>query len=114
MNIVRRDAVAQRVWFKTRLASNEKDVVITLLHEKDNRKTDLVYTIDAENDIIKDIRFDVQKKTKGSLVFSLFQDIDHAGEEYSEPAVVPDSQITPRQSPGMLWLISLAQGNLAK
>ena len=114
MNIVRRDAIAQKVWFNTRPASNKKDVLITLLHEKDGRKTDLVYTIDAENDVIKDIRFDVQKKTKGSLVFSLFQDIDQVGEEYSEPTVVPDSQSTPRQSPGMLWLISLAQGNLDK
>ena len=89
-------------------------MVITLLHEEDNRKTDLVYTIDAENDIIKDIRFDVQKETRGSLIFSHLQDIDQGAEDYSEPAVVHEPQIALRESPGMLWLVSLAQGNLGK
>jgi len=114
MNLVRRDAVAQRVWFKTRLASNEKDVVITLLHEEDNRKTDLVYTIDAENDIIKDIRFDVQKETRGSLIFSHLQDIDQGKQEYSDPPAPHELDIQLQEGPGMLWLVSLAQGNLGK
>jgi len=114
MNLARRDAIAQQVWFKTRPASNKSDVLITFLHEKDGKKTDLVYTIDTENDIIKDIRFDVQKRTRGSLVFSFIQDIDRTSDGYSEPAVVHDSQIIPRQSPGMLWLVSLAQGNMGK
>jgi hypothetical protein len=56
----------------------------------------------------------VQKETRGSLIFSHLQDIDQGEREYSEPAAVHDSQITPQQAPGMLWLVSLAQGNLGK
>ena len=102
------------MWFKTRLASNEKDVVITLLHEKDNGKTDLVYTIDAENDIIKDIRFDVQKETRGSLIFSHLQDIDQGEQEYGDPPAPHEPDIPLQEGPGILWLVSLAQGNLGK
>ena len=89
-------------------------MVITLLHEEDNRKTDLVYTIDAENDIIKDIRFDVQKETRGSLIFSHLQDIDQGEQEYSDPPAPHELDIPLQEGPGMLWLVSLTQGNLGK
>ena len=112
MNIVRRDAAEQRVWFETRPASNQKDVVITLLHDNEGQKIDLVYTIDAENDIIKDIRFDIQRRTRGSLVFEYMSDVDGIGDEYSEPTVSGGQQLPAGQNPGMLWLVSLVQGSL--
>ncbi|MHC4118141.1 MAG: RNA polymerase sigma factor [Planctomycetota bacterium] len=112
MNTVRRDAAEQRVWFNTRPASNRKDVVVTLLHDNPGGKTDLVYTIDAENDLIKDIRFDVRKRTRGSLVFSHFQGIDQLGDEYSEPVVPDQPNIPLEEGPGVLWLVSLARGDL--
>jgi hypothetical protein len=112
INIVRRDAAAQGVWFETRPASNKKDVIVTLVHEEDYIRTDLVYTIDMKNDIVKDIRFDVQNRTKGSLTFSYLQDISEVDEEFIEPAILPGPQIRPQQSPGMLWLVDLARGGL--
>jgi hypothetical protein len=112
INIVRRDAAAQGVWFKTRPAGNKKDAIVTLVHEKDSIRTDLVYTIDMENDIIKDIRFDVQGRTKGSLTFSYLQDISEVGDEFIEPAISPDPQVRPQQSRGMLWLVDMARGHL--
>ncbi len=114
MNTVRRDAAEQRVWFKTRPASNKKDIVVALLNDNAGGTTDLVYTIDAENDLIKDIRFDVQKRIKGSLVFSHFQGIDAVGDEYVEPTVPDEPDMPLDEGPGVLWLVSLAQGNLGE
>jgi hypothetical protein len=112
INIVRRDATAQRVWFKTRPASNKKDVIVTLVPEEDYIRTNLVYTIDMKNDIIKNIRFDVQNRTKGSLTFSYLQDISEVDEEFIEPEIWPRPQMRPQPSPGMLWLVDLARGGL--
>jgi len=76
MNIVRRDAVEHRVWFETTPGSSKGDVVVALMHDNEGRKTDLVYTIDARKDIVKDIRFDVQNRTRGSLVFEHLNHLD--------------------------------------
>lgn len=114
MNIVRRDAAEKRVWFKTMPASNKKDVVVTLLHDKHRGKTDLVYTIDSENDLIKDIRFDVQNTVVGSLVFSHFQSVTRLGDQYVDPAVPEEPDIPREEGPGVLWLVFLAEGNLGK
>jgi len=112
MNIVRRDAVEQRIWFDTRVAPNMKDVVVTLMYDKGGLNTNLVYTIDAEKDILKDIRFDIQKQTRGSLVFEHISDIDGIGEKFKEPTVPHSETRGAEESPGMLWLISLVQGSL--
>lgn len=114
MDSVRRDAAEQRVWFETRPAANKRDVVVTLLHDDRGMKTDLVYTIDAEEDIIKDIRFDIRKKTRGSLVFEYIRDIDDFGDEYGEPTVYDGEQLSVDEKPGILWLVSLAQGSLGR
>jgi RNA polymerase sigma-70 factor (ECF subfamily) len=114
MNIVRRDAVRQRALFKTKPARNKKDVIVTLHYEDESPAIDLIYTIDMENDLLKDIRFDMQNKTKGSLIFSYLQDIDEVGNEFSEPAISNALQIHTQQNPGIRWLIYLAQGNLGK
>jgi len=114
MDSVRRDAAEQRVWFETRPAANKRDVVVTLMHDDKGMKTDLVYTIDAEKDIIKDIRFDIRKKTRGSLVFEYIRDIDDFGDEYGEPTVYDGEQLSVDEKPGILWLVSLAQGSLGR
>jgi hypothetical protein len=112
MNIVRRDAVEQRIWFDTRVAANMQDVIVTLVYGKDGFDSNLVYTIDAEQDIIKDIRFDIQNRTRGSLVFEHLSDVDGVGEKFREPAVSHSETLDAEESPGMLWLISLAQNSL--
>ncbi|UCE46931.1 MAG: hypothetical protein JSW47_15130, partial [Phycisphaerales bacterium] len=114
MNIVRRDAAEQRIWFDTRVAANMKDVVVTLMHDSGGLKTDLVYTVDAEKDIIKDVRFDVQKMTRGSLVFEYISDVDGIGDEYRQPTVPHGQQLHTEESLGMMWLVSLVQGSLGR
>jgi len=114
INIIRRDAVAERVWFQTRLAMNKKDAIITFYNKGERPGFELIYNIDLINDLIKDIRFDLQGKTKASLRFSYLQDIDEVGDEFIEPAISDDSRIPHKQSPGMLWLANMAMGSLGK
>jgi RNA polymerase sigma factor (sigma-70 family) len=112
-NIVRRDAAEQRIWFHSEWAPNEKDVIVDISDEEQQNKTDLIYTIDMENDIIKTITFDVNGQAAGSLIFSYIQDIDRLSGEFTEP-VIPAGSKPLAQNQGIKWLISLAQGNLGK
>ena len=113
-NIVRRDAAEQRIWFQSEWAANETDVIVVISHEEQQNSTDLIYTIDMENDVIKTITFDVNGQALGSLVFSYLQNIDQLANQFSEPAIPFGSQPAVQQSPGIRWLIHLAQGNLGK
>ena len=113
-DIVRRDAVEQRIWFQCERAPNETDVIVAIFHEEQQNSTDLIYTIDMENDLIKTITFDVNGQAQGSLIFSYIQSIDHLANEFTEPAISAGPKPPIQQSPGIRWLIYLAQGNLGK
>ena len=113
-NIVRRDAAEQRIWFQSEQATNETDVFVAISHEEQQNSTDLIYTIDMENDLIKTITFDLNGQAQGSLIFSYLQDIDQLANQFTEPAIPADSQPATQQSPGIKWLILLARGDLGK
>jgi len=109
-DIIRRDAAEERIWFQSERAQNETDAIVAIFHEEQQNNTDLIYTIDMENDLIKTITFDVNGQARGSLIFSYLQDI----EQVTEPAISIGSQSAIQQRPGIRWLIHLAQGNLGK
>ena len=111
-DIVRRDATEQRIPFKSEWAENETDAIVAIFHEEQQNSTDLIYTIDMENDVIKTITFDLNGQARGSLIFSYMQNIDQLANQFIEPAISVGSKITTQQSPGIKWLIHLAQGNL--
>lgn len=111
---VRRDAAEQRIWFQSERATNETDAIVVISHEEKQNSTDLIYTIDIENDVIKTITLDVNGRAQGSLMFSYLQDIEAAGDDFVEPVISTDSHSPIQQSPGIRWLIYLAQGNLGK
>ena len=67
-----------------------------------------------EKDIIETIRFKSGKINIGSLVFTYLQDIEQAGDEFIEPAMLERPEIPTRTGPGILWLVDLAQKNLGK
>jgi RNA polymerase sigma-70 factor (ECF subfamily) len=113
-NIVRRDAAEQRIWFESQWAENETDAIIVISHEGQQDSTDMIYTIDMENDIIKTIKFDVNGQAWGSLIFSYLQNIDQPANQFTEPTVDVDLQPSIQQSPGIRWLIHLAHGKLGK
>ena len=113
-NIVRRDAAEQRIWFQSERAENETDAIVAIFHKEQQDSTDLIYTIDMENDLIKTITFDVGGQARGSLIFSYLQDIDQLANQFAEPVISAGSQPAIQPSPGIKWLIYLAQGNLGK
>jgi RNA polymerase sigma-70 factor (ECF subfamily) len=112
-NIVRRDAAEQRIRFQSEWAPNETDAIVAISHKEQQNRTDMIYTIDMENDVIKTITFDVNGQARGSLIFSYMQGIDRSAGELTEPAI-PVGSLPTTQSPGIRWLIYLAQGNLGK
>jgi hypothetical protein len=112
-NIVRRDAAEQRIRFQSEWAPNETDAIVAISHKEQQNRTDIIYTIDMENDVIKTITFDVNGQARGSLIFSYMQSIDRSAGEFTEPAI-PVGSLPTTQSPGIRWLIYLAQGNLGK
>ena len=108
-DLIRRDAVEERLWFKTEQMENENTVIITL----DNREnTSLIYTINMEKDTVDDIRFIVNGTNTGALYFSYLQDISQAGNEFTEPVGTETSRIVIHEGPGILWLANLVYGNL--
>jgi RNA polymerase sigma-70 factor (ECF subfamily) len=113
-DMVRRDAAEQRIWFQSERATNETDAIVVISHEEQRDSTDLIYTIDIENDLIKTITFDVNSRARGSLIFSYMQDIDPLADEFTEPAITVGSHSPRQQSPGIRWLVQLARGNLGK
>jgi hypothetical protein len=113
-NIVRRDAAEQRIWFQSERALNETDAIVAIFHKEQQNKTDLIYTIDMENDVIKTITFDVNGQAQGSLIFSYLQDLQNTRDVFSPPAQPPGTPPPIQQSPGIRWLIHLARGNLGK
>ncbi len=111
-DVVRRDAVEQRVMFESEYAPNETDVIVRLYHDDQVGSADLDYTIDMENDLIREIGFVVNDQAKGSLMFSYLQNIGQVADEFTEPALPPSARPSIRQAPGILWLFRLARGNL--
>lgn len=111
-DIVRRDAAEKKIWFDTKRMDNENDLLVTLFLEEQNNNTNLIYTIDLEVDIVKEIGFEVQDEPKGTLTFTYLQDISGIGNEFTESVVSAVPEAPPRPSPGVLWLVHLAQGNL--
>jgi len=112
IDIIRRDATRRRVAFKTRPAGNEEEVIVSVYYEDKHVNTKLVYTIDMENDIIKDIRFKSRKMNIGHLVFTYLQGIEQARNNFVEPAISESPEAPTRSSPGILWLVDMAQGSL--
>jgi len=112
VDVVRRDAVKSRIRFDTTLADSGQDAIVSVLENGGNSNVELIYKIDLINDIIKDIRFKVDNRSAGSLVFSHLQDIADVDVNFIEPTLPDYSQRPQQKGPGMMWLIYLAQGKL--
>ncbi|MHC4646361.1 MAG: RNA polymerase sigma factor [Planctomycetota bacterium] len=113
VDIIRRDAAAERIRFETAPAGDDKDVYVTLFDEAGGVTTTLRYLIDLENDIVKKIGLAVDGRRAGELRFSYLQEIDGAGDEFSVPGFLIGKRTSVRETPGISWLVSLAQDRLA-
>jgi RNA polymerase sigma-70 factor (ECF subfamily) len=106
IDTVRRDAAQCRAPFETEYnkRKNRAQVALRLQHGT------LTYTIDMEKDVVEAIRFSMYSGREGELRFSYLQDMDEAGDEFSEPSIERSAGYG-RESPGILWLLSLVNGD---
>ncbi len=109
MDTVRRDAAARKIPFQTDRTPDGKDVLVTVAREQ----TKLVYTIDLETDVVKSIAFFVGDVPVGQLEFEYLQDLPETGGEFAVPRGI-GSRGSSSQDEGMLWLVKLADGTLAR
>ncbi len=102
IDVVRRDAAEQEVWFETRALRGREQVEVIL----DCQQVKLVYTIDMETDVIEEIIFSTSDGSQGELRFSYLQDIENVGSEFTPPRI-GRNRSAQHDSPGMLWLVKL-------
>lgn len=105
IDTVRRDAAKRQLWFETRQKPGDGEVEVILTCDS----VKLVYTIDLETDVVEKITFSSDTTGEGELRFSYMQDIENAGYEFTRPKV-RTSRGSRQNSPGMLWLVKLADG----
>jgi RNA polymerase sigma-70 factor (ECF subfamily) len=110
IDTVRRDAAEREIAFETELARDGREAEVVLFCEQGK----LVYTIDMQKDVVDKIAFSMDNGRKGELRFSYLQDISEAGSEFVGPRVRRSHRSERRASPGMLWLVQLAEGGLTQ
>jgi len=109
IDIIRRDAAQQRIWFDTDLSGNSRQVIVTLLGKGESKDIQIKYTIDIDKDIIESIRFKTGNRDAGLLTFVYLEQMGVAQNEFAEPVLPDDTAPARLDSPGMLWLFDLAQ-----
>jgi RNA polymerase sigma factor (sigma-70 family) len=102
IDIVRRDAAEQEVWFETKPSPDSRQVEVTL----NCKQVKLLYTIDMENDVVEKLIFEGSNGDEGELRFSYLQDIENLGNEFASPKV-KSYRRSQQDSPGVLWLAKL-------
>ncbi|MBW7990958.1 MAG: RNA polymerase sigma factor [Planctomycetes bacterium] len=108
IDIVRRDAAAQRVRFETKHTPGSRFAQVELFHEG----VRIIYNIDLETDVIDEITFSTDKGDKGNLKFSYIQTInDVIKGEFVSPNR-SQSRGASKSSSGLLWLVELVEGSL--
>jgi RNA polymerase sigma-70 factor (ECF subfamily) len=108
IDTVRRDAAEQRIWFETKHTPGSRFAQVELICEG----LRLIYKIDLEMDVIDEITFSTDQGDTGNLKFSYLQSIEGAGasEEFTPPR--PRRRKASKSSPGLLWLVQLAEGSI--
>jgi len=103
IDTVRRDAAEQRIRYETGYPPSGGNAQVVLTYEQAR----FVYTIDMEIDVIDRITVTRNDGGRGELRFSYLQDIDSPETEFTRPNVRSTPQ-TQQESPGILWLATLA------
>jgi hypothetical protein len=108
IDIVRRDAAAQRIRFETRHTPGSRYAQVELVCEGAR----IVYTIDMETDVIDEITISTDQGDRGNLKFSYVQEVS---EVIHGEFVYPDGSRgrgASKSGSGLLWLLQLAEGSL--
>ncbi|MBC8468120.1 MAG: RNA polymerase sigma factor [Planctomycetes bacterium] len=108
IDVVRRDAAAQRVRFETKHTPGSRFAQVELIHEG----VRIIYSIDLETDVIDEITFSTDKGDKGNLKFSYIQTINDVINGEFVPPNRSQSRGASKSSSGLLWLVELVEGAL--
>ena len=109
LDTVRRDAAEQRARFETRLLPKGRRAEVTIISDE----TRLVYTIDVEADLVRQIDFFVAATPVGSLEFEYLEDTNVSRSEFAAPTS-RNQRMTVQGDQGILWLVRLANGTLGR
>jgi len=110
VDIVRRDAAEQRIWFDTSISINGNDAIVTLLIKEKEPKLDLIYMIDLSKDVLKCIKYKVNDRSVGRLDFYYIQDVNSVAAKFVEPTLPATPQKIKAEDRGILWLADLVLG----
>jgi RNA polymerase sigma-70 factor (ECF subfamily) len=105
---VRRDAAEQRARFETQVLTGGRQARVTVIS---NETTRLVYLIDIEADLVRQIDLWAGDAQVGTLEFEYLQDVNTGRDEFAAPPIRSE-RTSWRESSGLLWLVRLADGNL--
>jgi RNA polymerase sigma-70 factor (ECF subfamily) len=113
VDTIRRDAVKQRITFET---SKSKDglVTVTLNHAASQTVVGVSYALDMDADLIDEIRFAINRRPAGALTFSYLRKVDDVADQFAEPEPPAQRRARMKESPGLMWLIDLALGELGR
>jgi hypothetical protein len=114
VDTVRRDAVRQRIAFETSKAKQGSLATVTLTHAIGTTIIGLTYVLDMDTDVIDEIRFAINRRPAGALRFSYLQEIESAADQFVEPERPQELSTRVAESPGLMWLIDLALGQLGR
>ena len=121
LNLVRRDAAGRRLWFETKIRGEypQEQAQVTLVNDPQDLKTELIYLIDPQKDVIESIKITTfdndQIKSKGILRFEYLEDledIEQVANEFVAPAEINIAGTIKTKSTDSFWLMDLAQGTL--
>ena len=107
VDTVRRDAAAKQVWFETKHLPESKRAEVVLT----KGQTKLAYTIDLASDLVEKIEF--SGSSEGWIQFHYLQNIAGKAGKFVEPKLRVYGRPEQR-SPGILWLVNLVEGGLAR
>jgi len=105
IDVVRRDAAEQEVWFETEALADSEQVEVVL----DCKQVKLVYTIDMEADVVEKISFAGANGSTGELSFSYLEMIAGMDSDFTPPRAT-GHRAQQREGQGMLWLVKLLDG----
>ena len=113
IDTVRRDAAKQRIHFVTSTSKDRSHATVTLTHPVNQTAVRLDYDVDMNTDVVDQIGLRVDNRPVGVLTFSYIQELDDtASSEFAAPELPAKLPRRMTESPGILWLVSLALGEL--
>jgi len=113
IDLVRRDAAWSRRYFFTEEIEETGCIRVTVRDDPDEPHVKLAYTIDPSHDLLTAVTFLVDGSPAGQLEFEYLDAVTDVQDTYVKPTTDVPLDSPNQPAPGMLWLLSLANGETA-